>query len=129
MSRSLNDLRPEFRSMADAWLLDMLSANLHLIITCTLRSEAEQDALYAQGRTTPGPIVTKAKAGQSAHQYGLALDFVIMDNGKPDWGGISPAWDKAIELAEARGLQSLRPMESAHLQHPRWRELSQETKV
>ena len=30
-----------------------------------LRTIAEQDALYAQGRTKPGPIVTKAKGGSS----------------------------------------------------------------
>lgn len=128
-SRDIKDLRPEFRSMVDAWLLDMLASGLHLLITCTLRSGAEQDALYAKGRTAPGAIVTRAQAGQSAHQYGLALDFVILDNGKPDWSGDSLAWNKAIELAEARGLQSLRPMESAHLQHPNWKAIAQETKA
>ena len=31
------------------------------------RSNEEQAALYAQGRTAPGPIVTNAKAGESKH--------------------------------------------------------------
>lgn len=115
--------------MADAWLLDVGAAGLDVLITCTLRTGAEQDALYAKGRTAPGAIVTYAKAGQSAHGYGLALDFVLMDSGKPDWSGNTPAWDKAISLAETRGMQSLRPMESAHLQHPNWKQLAQETKV
>ena len=43
-----------------------------------LRTIAEQDALYAQGRTKPGPIVTKAKGGSSYHNYGLAIDFAIL---------------------------------------------------
>lgn len=128
-SRSLDDLRSEFRLRVDEWLDDMAVARLKWIIICTLRSPAEQDALYAQGRTAPGPVVTKAQAGQSAHQYGLALDFCILTLGKLDWSGDSPAWDKAIALAEARGLQSLRPMESAHLQHPSWKRLAAETKV
>ncbi len=129
MSRSLDDLRPEFRSMVDAWLMDLGGANLDVLITCTLRSSLEQAMLYAQGRTAPGPIVTKAHPGQSAHQYGFALDFVIMNNGKPDWSGDSFAWDRAIVLAEARGMESLRPMESAHLQHPDWKALSGRTPI
>lgn len=47
-------------------------------IVQALRTQAEQDALFAQGRTKPGPVVTKAKFGQSFHNYGLALDFAIM---------------------------------------------------
>jgi peptidoglycan L-alanyl-D-glutamate endopeptidase CwlK len=129
MSRSLDDLRPEFRIMVDAWLADMKAMNLVPLITCTLRTGAEQDALYAKGRTAPGAVVTHARANQSAHQYGLAIDFVIMDNGKPDWSGTSEAWNDAIELAQNAGMVSLRPMESAHLQHPNWKVLSLTTLV
>lgn len=39
------------------------------------RTDAEQMALWTQGRTKPGPIVTDAKAGESAHNYGIAVDF------------------------------------------------------
>ena len=43
-----------------------------------LRTFAEQDALF-----TKRPRVTKAKAGQSYHNYGLAVDIVLLiDNGK-----------------------------------------------
>lgn len=38
------------------------------------RTYAEQAALYAQGRTKPGPKVTNAKAGYSNHNLGLAYD-------------------------------------------------------
>lgn len=51
-----------------------------------LRTFAEQDALYAQGRTTKGPKVTQAKGGQSIHNYGLAVDFfLIVDGNKASW--------------------------------------------
>lgn len=40
------------------------------------RTYAKQDALYQQGRTTPGAIVTHAPPGQSYHNYGLAVDLV-----------------------------------------------------
>jgi len=40
-----------------------------------LRTIAEQNDLYAQGRTKPGAIVTNAPGGKSAHNYGLAIDI------------------------------------------------------
>lgn len=139
MSRSINDLRPEFRDKVRSWDIAMALADLDYLITCTTRTGAQQDGLWEIGRTVmgehPSPehpmglVRTNAKAGQSAHQYGLAIDFVIMVHGKPHWSGDSPAWDKAIELAEARGMQSLRPMESAHLQDPNWKQLAAETKI
>lgn len=42
------------------------------------RTKAEQDNIYAQGRTRPGKIVTKAKWYQTFHFYGLAVDFAIL---------------------------------------------------
>ena len=68
-----------------------------------------------------GLTVTNARAGQSAHQFGLAIDYVPMNCGKPDWSGNSPLWDASIKLAQARGMESLRPMESAHLQMRNWK--------
>jgi peptidoglycan L-alanyl-D-glutamate endopeptidase CwlK len=46
------------------------------------RSWAEQDAIYAKGRTAPGPIVTRARGGQSNHNFGLSLDLGLFANGK-----------------------------------------------
>jgi peptidoglycan L-alanyl-D-glutamate endopeptidase CwlK len=48
----------------------------------TLRTFAEQGELYAQGRTKAGKIVTNAKGGMSYHNYGLALDIVLIIDGK-----------------------------------------------
>jgi peptidoglycan L-alanyl-D-glutamate endopeptidase CwlK len=57
-------------------------------ITQGLRTIAEQDALYAQGRTKPGNIVTNAKGGTSFHNFGVAIDFVLI---LPD--GKNVTWD------------------------------------
>lgn len=46
-------------------------------ITDGFRSYSEQDALYAQGRTKAGKIVTNAKGGQSMHNFGLAVDIAF----------------------------------------------------
>jgi len=56
--------------------LDELAAeDVYFKVYSGLRTFSEQDALYAQGRTTSGNVVTKAKGGQSMHNYGLALDL------------------------------------------------------
>lgn len=46
------------------------------------RTWAEQDALYAKGRTTAGPKVTNAKGGQSNHNFGIAIDLGLFKDGK-----------------------------------------------
>ena len=62
-------------------------------ITQGLRTFAEQDALYQQGRTTPGKKVTNAKAGQSIHNYGFAVDIcLIIDNKSASWD-TAKDWD------------------------------------
>lgn len=45
------------------------------------RTYAEQNALYAQGRTKPGKVVTNAKGGQSNHNFGIAVDAGVFKDG------------------------------------------------
>lgn len=61
------------------------SLNVTLRIVQGLRTFAEQDAIYAQGRTIPGKIVTFAKGGQTYHCYGCAIDILHILNGNADW--------------------------------------------
>jgi len=58
-----------------------------------LRTIAEQDTLYAQGRTKPGNIVTKAKGGSSYHNYGLAIDFAILTDKDGNGSFEDLSWD------------------------------------
>lgn len=55
-----------------------LPSYLAIRVTFALRTFEEQAALYAKGRTKPGPKVTNAPPGSSYHNYGLALDFAIL---------------------------------------------------
>lgn len=55
-----------------------LPSGIRLRFSQTLRTIAEQDALYAQGRTTKGKIVTQARGGSSYHNWALAFDIVIL---------------------------------------------------
>lgn len=70
-----------------------------------LRTWPQQEALYAQGRTAPGKIVTNAKPEQSWHTFGCALDVDIQNaDGVLDWSGSSPAWQSTITAGESLGL-------------------------
>jgi peptidoglycan L-alanyl-D-glutamate endopeptidase CwlK len=65
--------------------------------THTLRTPAEQDALYAQGRTKPGKIVTNAKSLSSMHNYGLAIDIVLLMDKNNDWKYETVSYDTKID--------------------------------
>lgn len=74
-------------------------------VTDGFRSVAEQNAMYAQGRTTAGPRVTNATGGSSWHNYGLAVDVAFNNaNGQPSWPETAN-WDRYGDIAVARGLE------------------------
>ncbi len=60
------------------------------VATMGFRSYSEQEKLYAQGRSTPGKVVTKARGGESAHNFGIAIDFTHDSDPKD---GLQPDWD------------------------------------
>ncbi|WP_026703834.1 M15 family metallopeptidase [Flavobacterium soli] len=62
-----------------------LTGKAKIRITQGLRTNAEQDSMYAQGRTTPGKKITNAKGGQSIHNYGFAVDICLIIEGKASW--------------------------------------------
>lgn len=55
---------------------------LDVFIAQGMRTHAEQNSLYAQGRTKPGQVVTWVRGGSSYHNYGLAVDLAF-NGGKP----------------------------------------------
>jgi peptidoglycan L-alanyl-D-glutamate endopeptidase CwlK len=69
------------------------------------RTYAEQNALYAQGRTKPGPIVTKARGGASNHNFGIAWDIGIFVNGKYLDDGKQYKEAAAVALTVTTGLE------------------------
>ena len=105
MGRLLSELQPVVQAAAAAAMADCKAAGLNVLVTCTGRTGAEQEALYAQGRTKPGPKVTNARAGQSMHQYGVALDLYPMINGKPDFSGKAPEWHEIAAIFKRHGFE------------------------
>ena len=57
------------------------------------RSPGEQAALYFQGRTAPGLVVTNAKPYESSHNFGLAID--VCRDGLIDRRGLQPDYRPA----------------------------------
>ncbi|MFC3745561.1 M15 family metallopeptidase [Paenibacillus sp. GCM10012306] len=85
---SLAGLNPAVLAGANTLIERSFAKGVPIIITQGLRTIAEQNSLYAQGRSKPGNIVTNARGGFSYHNYGLAIDFALL---LPDGKGIS--WD------------------------------------
>ena len=103
-SRNLDDLAPPAKQRAEAFIAAAKAKGIDLLVTSTYRDSESQDALYAQGRTTPGNVVTRAKAGQSWHNWRCALDVVPLVNGKAIWDD-QAIWKQVGEIGVACGLE------------------------
>jgi peptidoglycan L-alanyl-D-glutamate endopeptidase CwlK len=104
-SRSLDDLIPQAKERVEHFLSLCKNEGIDLLVTSTYRDNESQQALYEQGRTTAGKVVTNAKAGDSWHNWRCAVDVVPMVNGKPNWDGLHPVWDQIGTLGEQAGLE------------------------
>jgi peptidoglycan L-alanyl-D-glutamate endopeptidase CwlK len=123
-SRKLEDLLPAVQKKAEDFLAECGKRGVDVLIYCTYRSDAEQAALYAQGREdletvnslraatglyllcdAENRIVTYAKPGESGHNKRTAFDCVPLEGGKPVWDADNPLWQKIGEIAESTGLK------------------------
>ena len=113
-SRKIEDLHPYVAKLCKQFVAACKKEGIDVLITSTYRDNESQAAIYAQGRTKPGRIVTNAKAGQSFHNYRLAFDFVPIVNGKAMWND-ARSFKRARQIGESLGLEGL-SFEMAHLQ-------------
>jgi peptidoglycan L-alanyl-D-glutamate endopeptidase CwlK len=107
-SRKIDDLHPKVAIMCKKFIAECDKQDIDILITSTYRDGESQTALYAQGRTKPGNIVTNAKAGQSFHNWKCAFDVVPLRNGKPVWGTNGKdveLWNKVGAIGESVGLE------------------------
>lgn len=75
MSRDRSQLHPVVRAAVARLETECARQEIRLLITDCTRTMAEQEALYAKGRTQPGGIVTNVRYPNSAHNWGVAVDF------------------------------------------------------
>lgn len=105
-SRNLYDLQPFVHACAVVFIARAeTELGIKLLVTSTLRDAEEQTKLYAIGRTAPGKIVTNAGPGDSAHNYGLALDVVPLISGKPLWDAENPIWKELGRIGKEEGFE------------------------
>lgn len=121
-SRMLSDCVP---ALQEGWCMGLQRyrqshPGRDLQITCTYRSPEEQAALWAQGRTLPGHIVTdcdgvKIKSKHNAHPA-LALDFCVLIGGKVSWA--ESDYDDAGACFKAEGLRWGIKLKNGVIDHP-----------
>lgn len=103
------DLRDELSAIYED-ICQNLKGGAFCRFTHTLRTIGEQNELYAKGRTAKGQRVTNAKGGESYHNYGLAVDFVLIKDGKAVWnrgedfdGDKIPDWMEVVKIFKKYG--------------------------
>jgi peptidoglycan L-alanyl-D-glutamate endopeptidase CwlK len=115
-------VHPELSARIHRAATSLLTQGISIEVVQGLRTYAEQDALYAQGRTKPGRRVTNARGGQSNHNFGLAVDVCPFVAQQPDWNAPHATWVKIGDAGKAEGLEwggdwiSIR--DNPHLQLP-----------
>jgi peptidoglycan LD-endopeptidase CwlK len=146
VSRKVTDLSPAVRVKCLSFLDRCQLLGCPVRVVQTLRTLEEQEAVYQKGRTRPGepchhwlpprvrPVgscrvhplgatVTKAKPGESAHNYGLAFDVAFeTDGGGVSWEG---PWDTVGGLGEHFGLEwggRWTTPDRPHFQLPNWKD-------
>lgn len=112
-TRSITAMHPRLRSLYIQFDTLMRQARIDYIVTATYRSNEDQAALYASGRTVRGKIRTNAIPGQSAHNAldtigapaSRAFDIAIFKHGKIDWDEKNPDWKRAGVIGKSIGLE------------------------
>lgn len=105
--KNLATLLPAAQLVARAFLPKAIAAMLlkgvDIGIISGTRTYAEQDALYAKGRTAPGNKVTNARGGYSNHNFGIAFDIGLFKDGK--YLEESPLYAECGLIGESVGLE------------------------
>lgn len=125
MARDRTKLHPILQYKIEQLIELCESEGLKIGIGECVRSVAEQDALYAKGRTAPGGKVTNAKGStySSMHQWGIAFDFYRND-GNGAYNTSNRFFERVGELGKSIGLEWggdwKSPVDRPHFQLPYW---------
>jgi hypothetical protein len=121
VERDVEQLAPEFRERLQKVMERMKQEFGHdVTVLETVRSPERQAALFAQGRSAPGPVVTWTR--NSKHSKGLAADLMV--DGKWD----NPAgYAHLAQIAKQEGLRTLGARDPGHLELPADGAVSAET--
>ncbi|MGE7880170.1 peptidoglycan-binding protein [Peribacillus muralis] len=121
LDRSIKNMGSGMNSVVKASALEMIKRaykeGIYAQISAGFRSMEEQAALYGQGRLfysyrgknyadLSKPQVTKAKPGQSFHNFGVAIDFfIVSDDGKNAIWTINTKWARVASIGKELGFK------------------------
>jgi len=99
----LNAVHPALAERVD-WLIQVAAYyGADVAVVSGLRTQTEQDRLYAQGRTSPGPVVTWTRT--SSHTSGRAVDLAFRVGGSVNYNVPAWWWDALGYLGSLAGLR------------------------
>ncbi|AMO26043.1 endolysin [Bacillus phage Deep Blue] len=102
----VSGMRRDVADRTRAVIKQMHAQGIYICVAQGYRSIAEQNELYAQGRTKPGSIVTNAKGGQSNHNFGVAIDLCLYTQDGSDviWT-VEGDFRKVVNAMKAQGFK------------------------
>ncbi|ARD47554.1 M15 family metallopeptidase [Sporosarcina sp. P33] len=105
--RAMGAVHPRLKALAIELIKRAYHEGINIRITAGHRTNAEQQRLYNQGRFgNPGIIVTKAKPGQSIHNFGLAIDYVLVNEDDTDVSWVvNKQWRRVGAIGKQLGFQ------------------------
>lgn len=101
--RNIATLLPQVQPLARALIESAAAIGIAIKVISGTRTYEEQNALYEQGRTKPGRVVTNARGGYSNHNFGIAFDIGVFEGGR--YLDESPAYKAVGALGMKLGLE------------------------
>lgn len=123
--RDITLCHPRLQTLAAKLIEECNKQGLKIAIGETYRTVAEQDALYAQGRTKPGNKVTNAPGStySSYHQWGTAFD-IYRNDGQGAYNEAGNFFGRVGAIGVSIGLEWggnwKSPVDKPHFQLPDW---------
>lgn len=106
----LEGVHPRLIASITRILYAMNELGFSMLVTDGVRTTAQQQALYRQGRSAPGKIVTncdgiKSKSNHQAKEdgFGYAVDLAFLVDGHASWDEVMP-WDLYGAMVRSQGL-------------------------
>ncbi|WP_342045895.1 M15 family metallopeptidase [Bacillus sp. OTU530] len=114
---NVTGMNPETADKTRQVIEEMYAQGIYVCVAQAYRSIAEQNAVYAIGRTAKCDsckasgkackhVVTNAKGGQSNHNFGVAVDlFIYSSDGKSADFDVTPNFRKVVAAMKAKGFK------------------------
>ena len=101
--RNIATLLPQAQPLARALIESAAAIGIAIKVISGTRTYDEQNALYEQGRSKAGRIVTNARGGYSTHNFGIAFDIGVFEGGR--YFDESPAYKAVGAIGMKLGLE------------------------